>query len=187
MNPIIWIDTETTGTDTERCAIVQLAALIEVDGGIVSTFSTLINPEDALIQVGAFETNGLSLDALRASPTQIQALSSFINFCRPWGSRYDKRQRFIPAGWNVRFDLDILKASFERHFDKFTFWWHLQYNPIDAMPFVISEWRLGRYGDMPDCRLSSVCERHGIKIEKAHDALADIRATRDLTKVIYNF
>jgi DNA modification methylase len=36
---IFWLDIETTGTDSEKCAIIQLAGLIEIDKKIIDTFS----------------------------------------------------------------------------------------------------------------------------------------------------
>ena len=62
---ICYIDTETTGLDSKTCGIIQLAAIMEIDGEVVSEFETRIRPFDGCaISSEALEISGAKVEDL---------------------------------------------------------------------------------------------------------------------------
>lgn len=77
------------------------------------------------------------------------------------------------AGYNVNFDMKFLGALMKRNNMKYTNYFN--YYEIDVYGFV-------KYLELPtkNKQLSTVCDFFKVKLDNAHDALADIKATREL-------
>jgi DNA polymerase-3 subunit epsilon len=103
----------------------------------------------------------------------IQTLKEYIN-------KFDKEDKFYPAGYNVRFDLDFLAAFFSKTGDPYFGLW-FNWRAIDALAIVrFFEFCGDGLTTRTDQKLETVCNAYGIKLDTAHDALSDIRATREL-------
>jgi DNA polymerase-3 subunit epsilon len=177
---ILWFDLETTGTDPEKNGIIQIAAVIEQEGEIIDTFNTLMNPVGKLIDDAALIVNGHTRNLLSMYRCPEAVYREFNAFLDKYGKRGDKKARYIPGGYNARFDLDFLSQFFfDMSKGPFAFWEHLQYNPVDPFPVVVWLWRQG-FLKLPDCKLSTVAEYFKIEIT-AHDALSDVLAARSVS------
>jgi DNA polymerase III subunit epsilon len=183
MNPILWNDCETSGLSPKDHAIIQLAAAIEIDGEIVDTCNILMSPESKLVDAKALQVNGRTVEELATFQSQKQGWVEFRNFLAKHGEEGNKAKRYIPAGYNNKFDLEFIQQWHEEQADVYAFWQYLQHNPIDPFGAVVSLWRLGKL-DIPDCKLGTVCGYFGIEIQ-AHDAMSDLLATRELSKRVY--
>lgn len=151
------IDFETTGVDPETCAPVSVAAVRFDRGEVVDSYTTLINPGRP-IPAETTKIHGIT-DAM------VQAAS----VPDAWGALgCDDFRRVsegaMPVAFNAPYDSRIAaRYSVEMPVGPW----------ID--PLVVSR-KVDRYAKGGH-RLATVCERWGVKLTDAHDALADATAT----------
>ena len=183
---ILWIDTETGGTEPKTDALLQLAALIEVEGEIVDEINLKMQPfKNKVVSVDAIKTNGLSMEKIKTFEKPEKAYMHFYDFLSKHGKRKNKAERFVMAGYNSDFDCRFLSQWFEDiSGGPYAYWDFLQFSPIDPLS-TIRGMRYGGVIDIPNTMLETCCDYFGIKID-AHDALSDIRATRELTHIVFS-
>ena len=180
MDKMFWLDEETTGTDHTKHAIIQIGGIIEIDGKDEDEFEILMAPyEGAEISQEALDKNGRTREEIMAFPDMGKGISKLKRILGKYVGKYDRNDKFIVGGYNVGFDTDFLRRAFALAGDPYYGSWFFSCN-LDVMTEVAKQVRGGRrYGDH---KLETVCPAHDIGFgEKgAHDALADIRATREL-------
>lgn len=99
-------DLETTGTSPKTEAIIEISALKVVDGKVVDTFSTLVNPEKP-ISPGATAVNGITDDMVKNEPTLDIVLPQFNEFI----------EDYILVGHNIHcFDMKFIWKAAEALF-----------------------------------------------------------------------
>lgn len=174
MNPVLYIDLETTGLKPKENAIVQIAALVEIDGKIVEKFNENLAPmAHHVITPEALEINNLTLSQINGFQDSGEAFKKFIRLVK-------KYPQFKLAGYNVRFDISFLQEWFDQHWHG-KFWYdYFDYKPLDVFALELHFKHIGLI-DTEDDKLETVCKYFGIK-HKAHDAMGDIKATRKLHK-----
>jgi DNA polymerase-3 subunit epsilon len=96
-------DIETTGIDAERDAVIELAAVLFVDGRPAGEFSELIDP-GVPIPEEARRVHGISDDDVRGKPALSEVLAPFAGFC---GSR-------TLVAHNASFDFRFLARAVEQ-------------------------------------------------------------------------
>lgn len=166
MSEFCVFDLETTGPDPEECSIVQMAAIAFdfEDGKVVRAVENcwLINP-GVPIPEDAAAVHGITDEKVKGYP-------SFYDLVDEIHQEIEGRTLI---GYNaVTFDLPILK----RHFGDSVILPDTAIDPLVEIRKVDKYVKgKGRH------KLANTCERHRIKIEKAHDALGDCRMTLDLT------
>lgn len=157
---IIAFDLETTGTNTNNDQIVQIAYGYYNNGELKNTVTKLFKPTIP-INPGAEKVHGISMEKLRNEPLFITDAANIREI-------FSNADGFM--GYNVGFDISILQAEFERCGVP-----KLDLNEksiYDA--YLIWTKNEGR-------SLSHAVERFlGKKMEDAHDALADIKATANV-------
>ena len=156
--PLVCVDLEATGLWTGQARIVQIAAASIFPDGSVSTWSSLVNPEEA-IPSSATAIHGITDAMIASEPTFAQlapTVSALLSDCDL-------------TGYNVeRFDRRLLAAEFRRAgFEDPT----VGARVIDAYTlFVRQEPR----------RLDDALRFYGIQegqaTRKAHDASSDVEA-----------
>lgn len=188
---VLYFDTETTGTDPKVHEITQFAAIIEIDGVVKEEVNYRCQPTrwDA-IDPQALATTGVTVEQLKTFEPPLKMYLKIIDLLSKYIPQYTKLgDKFYPAGHNVSFDLQFLDAFIRQHgsFDHKK-WGSVTWQNWRALDtrvlanYLMSEGRLRhQYGALPDVKLGTLCEHYGIKIN-AHDALSDIRATRELAK-----
>ena len=181
MNKIIFIDTETGGVNPEKAALIQLSGIIRIDKKDVEKFNFYIKPfENSEVNEKALEVQGRTLDELKTEKyiEEKEVYKQFINLLDKYIDKYDKTDKFIVAGYNVRFDVDILKALFQRHGNNFLFS-YLDSSMLDPLYSI----RLLQIAEvlpvLENNKLETWCKHFGIEL-KAHDSLEDIVATKKL-------
>ena len=177
--PALFFDTETTGTDPNRDAIVQLAAILEDETGRQrASLSILIRPDGWTVPPEVVRVHGITTDIAAANGVPLKvALSSFNHLCRT---------ATVVVGHNVAFDIRFIEAAFARIgkaeacalgvLDRFcTKEWAepiiINLPPTDRMI------RAG-YGHKPKPPKLEEAIRHffGEDLDGAHDALIDVVA-----------
>ena len=190
MSKILWVDLETTGTNSIRHAIIQLAALVEIDGTIVEELDMRMRPLSKHdVDQEALDSNNTTEEEINSYPAQDEQFPIFKALLERYVKRYEKLDKFVLAGYNVNFDDDFLRAMFldnaatrndrkyKGYFGSYFFW-----PKRDAQTYLaehIAENNLR----LPIYRLETVCAYFNIPID-AHDALSDIQATRTLYRVL---
>jgi DNA polymerase-3 subunit epsilon len=161
--PLVWLDTETTGTAVERDRVVQLGLLkIEPDGTISVRRKTLVNPT-VPIPPEATAVHGITDADVKDAPTFAQLAKSLAGHLH----------MVDLAGFNVRFDIDILDAEFTRC----TVPWTAQGRIVDASA-IYRRYHRRRLVDAVREYLGE--ERAKLFEEGAHDALVDTEASLEV-------
>jgi putative exonuclease len=181
MNKIIFIDTETGGVNPEKAALIQLSGIIRIDKKDVEKFNFFIKPfENSEVNEKALEVQGRTLEELKTDKyvEEKEVYKQFVNLLDKYIDKYDKSDKFIVAGYNVRFDVDMLKAFFQRHGNNFLFS-YLDSSMLDPLYSI----RLLQIAEilpiLENNKLETWCKHFGIEL-KAHDSLEDIEATKKL-------
>lgn len=176
---IIYFDTETTGVDPRVHEIVQFAAIVEIDGNVVEEVNWNCQPTRWIsIDPQALLTTGLTKEKLQSFEVpSVIAYNIRLLFDRHI-NKYDKTDKFYPAGHNVQFDLDFLQAFWKQHTDKYGTGSYQNWRCLDSR--VLANFLLYKgIINCPDVKLETLCKHFNIPI-RAHDAMSDIRATREL-------
>lgn len=190
MQKIVVIDTETGGLDYRNDSLLSLAAVrVDEDGEIAGSREWYVLEDPLHLNKRAWETNRIPLDVYYTqAKTPLIVLRELDQFIYDW--RVEKG-RAIPAGHNVKFDLDWLKRlealAVKQQGNAGNDWkalgWinrTLTYHSIDSASLM----RLLYMGGHTKEYLTSLthcCDYFGIPLgDAAHGALADAEACAKL-------
>lgn len=175
-----FIDTETTGTKWSS-GIHQLALIIEVDGEVEHEETFEINPDPkCTIEDAALAVSGKSREQMVASQLEYDFFRDFQRKLAAFVNKYDKTDKLHFTAYNAKFDDDRLRDLFNRQGDRYygsMFW-----NPVDCVMIRAGHKLQAIRHTLPDFKLVTVAKHFGIEWDEssAHDALYDIRKTREL-------
>lgn len=168
-HPLVVVDVETTGFDVQRDAIVQLA-VVNLDRGVeTSARSWYLNPGRPV--GSSVRVHGLTDEFLSDKP-RIDVVREEVQ---------DHLRAAIPVAYQARFDARFLRAG-----------WDEVPNQCPALdpdwrwidPLIWVRRRDARFGRNRSNTLEAAAARYDIPLTKAHDALADARATAGLLAVV---
>jgi DNA polymerase-3 subunit epsilon len=179
MGKRFYFDVETTGLDPKENDIIQLAYIIEIDEKIEKSGDITMQPFNyETVSDEALQVHGRTLEEIKTYKKPETSYLELLGILSKYIDKYDKTDKFQPAGYNVRFDLDFLKEFFIKNGDKY-FGSFFNYKTIDPLQILYFLDGIGRIKPLENYKLITVCEYFEIEI-KAHDALSDIRATKEL-------
>ena len=182
----LFFDLETTGVHPHKNAIVQIAALLEIDGDVLDVFQADLAPHfPCEIDDGALRVIGKTREEIQAYPPHEEAYEGLTAFLGAYIDRYDKRDKAWLVGFNSRsFDDPFLRLLFERCGDTFFGSWFWS-DTLDVL-VLASEYLLERRSRMPSFKLHRVASELGIMIDedRLHDALYDVELTRQIYRVV---
>jgi DNA polymerase-3 subunit epsilon len=179
----VYLDTETTGTDPGKHGIIQLAVIVEIDGKVEARQSWNIKPfADDVIEDKALEVNKHTHEEIMAYHEPERVFFLIDDFLGRFVDRYKKNKtredKFYPAGYNVDFDMRMLAAFWKKNRN---YYFGSYFNGMTIDPLYLFRWFAWQNRiELPDHRLETMCGFLGIELAGAHDALADITATREL-------
>lgn len=180
----LFIDVETTGLDAKRSDIVQLSTIVEYDD-IFEAFDIKFKPsKNSVIEEKALEKMGVRSEELyKYKYSSNEAYILFKKFLNKHIDSYDSEDKFFVIGYNTKFDFDFLREFFIKN-DDFYIGSYLKNQYIDVLQMI---YILSFYGklSLKNYRLETVCEEFKIELEKAHDSLADIVATKQLFDLLH--
>jgi DNA polymerase-3 subunit epsilon len=177
MKKILYFDTETTGLNPQKNAVIQFAGIVEIDGNVQEEIEMKIAPmRDDVIEEKALEVHGMSVEQIKAFPSPKEQYEELKKILIKYVDPYNKNDKFTPAGYNVRFDMEMMHSFWKKNGDPY-FGGLVNWKCIDALP-IMYFLDFTEKVCLDDYKLSTVCDHYGISI-KAHDALSDIRATRE--------
>lgn len=174
---IFWFDCETTGIDHKLHDIIQIAFIVEINGEMEAQYKFNIQPFSyETIEPSALEVNGFTIEQIKEFMPPREAYRQILSVIDQYVDRYDKQDKFYPAGYNVGFDYDFFMEFFRKNGDNY-FGSFFNHRKIDPLPMLYS---LDYHGiiEYKNYKLTTVCENMNIIINDAHDALNDVIATR---------
>lgn len=180
---VIYFDTETTGTNPEKHDIIQLAGMIVIDGKERETFDIRIRPINMdTVEQSALDVNGVTREMLETYQEPRVAYMKIIDMFSEHINKFNRNDKLIPIGYNIRFDLDFMWQFFKKNNDNyFGSWVSSQY--IDPLPMLYWLSYLGKI-KLDNYKLSTVCAYFGIELN-AHEAMSDIVATREVCNKVF--
>ena len=183
---LLYIDTETTGLDTATCSIWQLSGYIsDTATGTSDSFDYKMRPyRNEIISKEAAAKTGATQEELDSYPSQSEVFSNFTALLSKYVDLEDWNQRVIPVGYNISFDLDFLRSWFAFNNSATLFSRNIYFPGIDVM-YLAAYCLLGERSKMRNFQLSTVYEKlTGKSLANAHNAMADIDATKELLNVV---
>lgn len=173
---ILWIDCETGGLEPRHHEILTIAGIIEIDRRQVDEFHYKLRPNfPERLEESALKCNGLTREQVMKFDDPFEVFEKLKEKFSKYGLR---REKLIVAGHNVAaFDRKFLNELFVYHGCE-TLHYYLDYHSLDTMSVAAWLRYVGKL-KIKTLKLGALCEHFEIPL-KAHDALEDIRATRQL-------
>ena len=187
---LCYIDTETTGLDAKRHGIIQLAAIMEIDGEEVSTFSEKMRPASSCAaDPSALEISGNTIEMIKAYRSEAEVYRDFVAWLGQHVSKFDKFDKAFFCGYNSPFDIEFVRALFSRNCDNYFGSWFWS-GSVDVMGAALWSLRDRRH-ELPNFKLGTVADfvlgdrAKDLSAETGlHDALTDIRVTYEIHRRI---
>ena len=157
-------DCETTGTDVTEDEIVSLALIrLDRDGREKSRYTVLVRPSRP-IPAEATAVHGISDGDVEQAPRFAQIAPELLALLG----------EAVFVAHNASFDLGMLRHAFGRE--------SIEYRP-GATACTLEAFRL--LEPLADNhRLQTICDRRGVVLADAHDAMSDVLATTALLRVL---
>lgn len=175
---ILFLDTETTGLEPGTHGVVQVAGIVEVDGEVREEFDFLARPfPGQLYEAKALEVNRRTVEEIKGFPDPMEVHAKLKAIFKKYVDPYNRADKFVIAGQNIAFDYDMMEAFWQKCGDKYWYSW-VDFRGLDIITATALFQAAGRFR-LPNMRLETVAAHFGIPL-KAHDALHDIRATREI-------
>ena len=180
----IYLDVETTGLSAHRNGIWQLAFIMYYKGEEVETFKRNIAPMPMdTPDKKALDFNNLTEEQVRGFSDPIKCFKDVVSILDKYIDKFDKKEKAYFYGYNARFDMDFMRAFFEKNGNKFigSYFW---FPPIDVMNTAMLHLIKDR-PSMENFQQSTVAEKMGIQVdsEKLHDALYDLKLTKQIQEI----
>lgn len=176
---ILYFDTETTGLDAKENDIVSIAGIIEINGEVKEEFYLEMQPFNYdNISEEALKINGYTLEQIKTFMTPQEAYKKITTIFGKYINKFNRADKFISMGHNVRFDLDFLGQFFKKNNDKYFGSW-VNYHCIDTVQ-ILQLIKFKTDIELENCKLVTATKKFGIELTDAHNAMADIKATREL-------
>jgi DNA polymerase-3 subunit epsilon len=196
---IMFLDTETTGLYpnaidvntgevTPYHEIVQFSAIVEEDEEIIDKIDLKMRPSDPdRFSERALEKQGRTIEEIMTWPERSLAFQRLLAFFDEHVDKFNKYDKFIMGGYNVKFDKDMLWAFFRENDHKYfgSYFWQETLDVINLVNLLVL------FGDLElrDRKLTTVCEACGIPFgeDEAHNSLFDIEQTRKLFWILQEY
>jgi DNA polymerase III subunit epsilon len=176
----LYFDVETTGLDPVKNDIIQIAGLIEVDGEVKENFNFKMQPFSyENISEAAIATHGVTVEDMKNYDRPHDIYQKIVMIFNKYIDKFDRNDKFIVCGYNVRFDIDFLNQFFKKNGNDFLFSYFGSVK--DPFPVVSYLKCMGKINP-GDLKLGTIANLFKIELENAHDALADVLATREIIK-----
>ena len=181
MSKHCFIDLETTGTDPERHAVIQIAGMITQYGKVLDTFDFVVKPFDGqIIDQAALDVNKRTREEIAEFSLPDVVQEALLMLFGQHVDKYDKYEKMFFTAYYAHFDYNFLRRLFENCDDKYFGSWFWT-PPIDVAQAAILKLQKER-PHMQNFKLATVAEKLGIEVkdEELHDAMADISLTKEI-------
>lgn len=153
MQAFIFYDTETTGTNTDKDRVIEIAAY---NSATQETFSSYVNPQIPIPQE-ASSVHGITDQMVADSPSFAVVFEQFLQFCGTGN--------VLVAHNNNNFDYPLLVKECQRH----------SLPPLDLLCIDSLKWAQKYRADLPKHNLQYLSQVYGYTISQTHRALDDVQ------------
>jgi DNA polymerase III subunit epsilon len=158
----VCVDCETTGLDTQKDRIIEVAVITFTFGETFEEYETLVDPKQEIPQV-SIEIHHISQEMVEGKPLIQEVLPQVLKLIG----------RNIIIGHGIQYDIDIITAEAKRHGVPCTI----------SNNQVIDTLRLARlYGDSPSNALERLGIHFNVESEGHHRAMNDVRVNIEVFK-----
>lgn len=181
----IFIDLETTHTNSRDGAITEIAAIGTNNNHEVFTFESHVRPHpEAVIADEALAVQGITRRDLDTFPIHTVVFDQFITFLNVFIDRYDKLDKALFIAHNAHFDSKFIENWFKRNGNRFYgAYFHRPY----ICTYILSLYHLqDKWIDLPDHKLATLASYMQIHFPTTgmlHSAMYDV----ELCRGIYNY
>ena len=190
VSKFLYIDTETSGVDCEKNALIQLAGIIVINGEEKERFNFFIRPfpEDIILEK-ALEIGGFTEEQITTSPEFEEpgiVYKKFIKILGKYVKKFNKADKFTMFAYNSKFDMDFLRAWFKKNNDKY--WGSWVYFPSICIMNQAAYKLMAKRHLLENFKLMTVAKFVGVELDETrlHDALYDIEISRNLLKKLHS-
>lgn len=191
----LWIDTETTGLDENKNRPFEIAILFvnnrkEADGRITHLECErgfYLNPMYDGIEFSPEVTTvtGYTEEEIKKFKPAADVVPVVAEFLKDTITQFGTgpEEKSFLCGYNVGFDYKMMKALFKDfgfNFDDFILDHHMD---VYAQVKAAGDLRILPY--LRDRKLTTVAEHLRVNLKNAHNALADIKATKEVSKSLH--
>lgn len=182
----LFYDLETTGVQPHINGIHQIGGIVVIDNVVKEAFNIKVRPHPkSVIESSALAVCGKTKEEIMAYQSMEEGFKHFREIVNKYVDRYDKRDKFHLIGFNNRaFDDQFLRRFFEYNGDDYfgSLFWSDSMDMSAQMSYVLKAKR----HLMQNFKLGTVCNYVGIPFDKneAHDAMYDVRKTRELYNLL---
>lgn len=180
----LFFDLETTGFGFDKCAIIQLGAIVvDVDDELnmkpIDGINLKMRPNAGqMLDQRSLEITGYTIDEIGGFQSQSDAFEKFISFLDKYVDKFNKVDKFKILGYNsLHFDIDFLRQWFLMNDNKFygAYFWS---DSIDVMSEA-SRYLTNYRPALLNFKLGTVAKAMGIETsdEQLHDGLYDVKIT----------
>jgi DNA polymerase-3 subunit epsilon len=179
---VLYFDIEKTGLDPVKNDIIQLAGMVEINGETKEEFFLFSQPFSyENVEQGTLDVHGISIDTIKQFPAPDYLRIRLIKILGKHVDRYNPMDKFYLAGQNIQFDLHFLEENFKKNNDIYFDSWFWRYClDLYSLSTIL------RYKGIlktENLKLETLAKHFGIEL-KARDAMSDIRATREIIRMI---
>lgn len=176
----IFVDVETSGLSSYRDQLLQIAAIIDVDGDQKDDISMLIEPEVDIPQRIYNLIGKTPEDFEKDSIPSKEAWIVFKQFMAPYVDNFEPTDKLFLYAYNSPFDVGFLRAWWKKFRDNYfgSYFW---VPDICVMRLAMDALAKERH-TLPNFRLGTVAGHIGLLDEsmKLHDAMTDVVLARDI-------
>ncbi|MHA1952495.1 MAG: 3'-5' exonuclease [Candidatus Heimdallarchaeaceae archaeon] len=179
--PYFAFDVETTGLDPEKHEILQLGAILldddlkRIDSGQMKLMPKHWERADKEALIINKVDPSTWEPTHKSTKEALNKLHSFVN------KYFPPSEKLIPLGHNVSFDLDFLRSLYKEE-EKM---WIYHYHKIDTINWAML-WGKVTKTPIKSYKLCDICELFNIKLDNAHDAMSDVKATVEIARFCIN-
>lgn len=192
----LWIDTETTGLDETKHRPFEIAIIFvnnrkEPDGRISHLECErdfFFNPLKEGIEVSseALNITGYTEDKIRSLKPAAEVVPVIAEFLKDSITQFKTgpEEKSFLCGYNIGFDYKMIKALFSDY--GFNFDDYILNHQMDVFSQVKAAGDMRLIPYLPNRKLGTVAEYLHVNLDHAHNALADIKATKEVSKSLHN-
>lgn len=181
MHKIFWFDLETTGLDPKKNRITEIAVIYEdINKNIKEEFHQYIKYESYPKDYNKIaEMTGNTPEFLAENGVSEDiAYNNLQTFMESKVDKFKPIDKMIPAGYNVRFDIEFLNQLFIR-FENIYFFGLISFLYLDVACKFAEAYLKNLIPQLENAKLETF--KKYFKLEgKSHSGIVDIRVTREL-------
>lgn len=185
----LWCDTETTGLETTNAAPFQIAMIFVCttkENGV-----QVKHENEQIFYCNPFDISGIEynedagkvhgykkeiIESFEPSEVVTKKIADFLDLC----VNYKNHERLFFVGYNGGFDFKHLTSLFQHHGLDFEKYFQKQKPDVFEQVKKAGEMRILPY--LPNRKLTTIAEHLHVDLSQAHDAMGDIKATREVAK-----